>query len=173
MKRTSCLVFWMAITTTLFWACNDSFTGYEETTAVAEFQNSEVIIPDTVDKPVPVIISLSEINYRSDYTLYVELNDENSFLPNNLLSISNAVFKAADYPNGDSVSIYKVLVVKGTRVAAIMVTPQINELPPIPPHNLTFKIIQDTSNILQPFGSKFYEVSARRSQVTVKIQPTI
>ncbi|MDD4922558.1 MAG: hypothetical protein PHS30_08810 [Bacteroidales bacterium] len=173
MKRTSCLVFWMAITTTLFWACNDKFTGYEETTAIAGFQRSELVIPDTVAVPTPVIISLSDINYRSDYTMYVELNDRNSFLQNNVLSISNAVFKAADYPNGDSTVIYKVLVVKGTRVAAIMVTPQANELPLIPPHHLTFRILQDTSNLLQPFGSKFYEVNAHRSQITVKIQPTI
>ena len=121
---------------------------------------------------IPVIISLSDINYYSAYTVYVSVNDTAKYLKNNLMSLSNAMFKEPDYSSEDYLSIYKVVVEKGTKIAAIMVTPQVNELEDIP-HSLTFKILPDTLKQVQPKGADFYRVEKAKDQVTVTINPII
>ncbi len=170
MKKPVQLILWIAVSTALIWACDDKFTGYEESTAIARFKSSEIVIPDTVVLPTPIIISLSEFNYRSNYDIYVKVNDNKAYLQNNLLSISNQVLKEANYQNGDSTFIYRVVVAKATSVAAIMVTPQVNTLEKVT-HSLHFEIVPDSSNLVQPLGHKFYEVDEKNNRVTVKIQP--
>lgn len=163
-------ILFITIGSAFFWTCNKSFSGYEEVTATASFQQSEVIIPDTMEIAIPVIISLSDINYYSAYTVYVSVNDTASYLKNNLMSISNAMYKEPDYLSGDFLSIYKVVVEKGTKIAAIMVKPEVNELEEIP-HSLSFKIIPDPLKQVQPKGADFYRVEKGRDQVTVTINP--
>ena len=73
----------------LFWTCKKSFTVYNEETAIVRFQQPEVTIADTVVDPTPVVISLSAMNFYSDFTIYVSVNDTGSYLKDNLMSLSN------------------------------------------------------------------------------------
>lgn len=160
----------LSVGSVLFWTCKKPFTGYTEETAIVKFEQSEVTISDTVVEPTPIVIALSTMNFYSDFTIYVSVDDTQDYIKNNLMSLSNEIFKAPDYLNGDSLYIYKVVVAKGTKVAALMVTPQINELEKVP-HSLTFNILPDTSQALQRKGAKFYEVDNKNSQVKITIKP--